>query len=262
MKTLEKENQPSVEMRELLKKALTEKGMLSNCYSLMHDYSLQNTIYAIIQLQFMKKAITPIATYKKWQTLKRQVNKGEKAIWIQYPCMISKTIENEKGEKETIRISNGKYFWKKSHFAYSQTSGEDMPQVNHKFNIDINKVAKAFNLKLVDYNHINGNSQGYTYCQKGEIALNPLAQDKTKTFIHEVAHNLLEHDKVDFERNLKEAEAESVTFIVMSLLNTEEDFSSSRAYIQEWLQGNEFPEDNAKRVFKVVNKILNILKDK
>src|SRR5437016_11289627 len=84
---------------ELLHRAVTEPGVISEAYSRFHSYSLGNQILAWFQCA--ERAITPgpIATFMRWKELGRNVRKGEKAITLCMPvrCKRTETVETENG---------------------------------------------------------------------------------------------------------------------------------------------------------------------
>lgn len=59
----------------------------------------------------------------------------------------------------------------------------------------------------------------------------------------------------ELPRYIKEVEAESVAFILCSILELPGQ-PESRGYIQNWLAGQEIPEANAKRIFGAADRIL------
>ena len=78
--------------------------------SRFHQYSFNNCI--LIKMQYPEAS--RVAGYKTWQSMGRQVRKGEKAISILAPCPHKKTIEVEK-EDGTIGAESqegvGSTFW-------------------------------------------------------------------------------------------------------------------------------------------------------
>ena len=118
----------------------------------------------------------------------------------------------------------------------------------------------ALNITEVPFESLNGNRLGYA--QGREIAVNPMNNLKHKTRFHEMAHIVLGHtehsnfsDMEVLPKDIKEAEAEGVAFILTSLLELDGQ-AESRGYIQSWLDGKELPEENAKRIFVAANKIM------
>jgi hypothetical protein len=56
-------------------------------------------------------------------------------------------------------------------------------------------------------------------------------------------------------RHLREAEAESVAFLVGSILGLN-GMDNCRGYIQSWLAGDTIPEKSGQKIFKVADQIL------
>ena len=69
---------------------------------------------------------------------------------------------------------------------------------------------------------------------------------------------LLRIESLDYEKSLKEAEAEGVAFIIGTILGfSSEQLSDSRGYIQNWFSGHKnLPEKNAQNVIRTVDKML------
>ena len=104
---------------------------------------------------------------------------------------------------------------------------------------------------------VDGNVQGYANVAKKELAINPIAQHPEMTILHEVAHIALKHNTAEYDRSIKEVEAETVAYIIGSILKVDENqLKDSRGYIQLWLSNQALPEKNAKNIFTVANKIL------
>ena len=113
---------------------------------------------------------------------------------------------------------------------------------------------------------VDGNVQGYANVAKKELAINPIAQHPEMTILHEVAHIALKHEvahialkhnTAEYDRSIKEVEAETVAYIIGSILKVDENqLKDSRGYIQLWLSNQALPEKNAKNIFTVANKIL------
>ena len=62
-----------------------------------HQYSPNNVLLILAQ----KPEATRVAGYRAWQSLGRQVKKGERAIYIFAPRPYRVTTEDEQGEEET-----------------------------------------------------------------------------------------------------------------------------------------------------------------
>jgi antirestriction protein ArdC len=83
-----------------------------------------------------------------------------------------------------------------------------------------------------------------------------------KTRFHELAHVVLGHteehamhDDETTPRDIKEVEAESVAYILCSVLGLP-GLVESRGYIQNWLFGGEISDKSAQRIFGAADKIL------
>lgn len=95
----------TIEYTELLKEVLNKPGAFGDTYTRFYNYSFRNQI--ILWLQGVKE---PVATYKAWQSLGRQVKKGSKAKEIMRPISIyakdskGNILVDENGNKEVDKI--------------------------------------------------------------------------------------------------------------------------------------------------------------
>jgi hypothetical protein len=90
------------------------------------------------------------------------------------------------------------------------------------------------------------------------VAISPIAADPGKTAIHEVAHCLLHGDEENTEltRGVKEVEAETVAYIVLSCLGVTAGLEESRGYIQHWRKQSGADQPRLPAVFSAADKIL------
>ena len=246
-----------VNMNDMLKEVLSNSGTISTCYSNFHNYSIRNQFLAYWQMKCRNIEVSPINSFGGWKKLNRSIIKGQKAIWLWMPYSFDKKVIDEvTGEETKKHISGFKFVnhW----FALSQTHGETIKLDDIKINnFDIKKVLKTFDIKETKFDHINGNVQGFARVKEKELAINPLAQHCEMTILHEIAHIVCEHDKRDISKDLKELEAETVAYIVGSVLGFDEkQLSDSRGYVQNWFKGNEIPPKNAEKIMSVADKIL------
>ena len=84
-----------------------------------HRYSWHNSMLICMQ----RPDATHVAGYRTWQSLGRQVNKGEHGIMIFAPCPWKR--ENDKGETE-----EGMFFRAVHVFDVAQTDGKELPNVD------------------------------------------------------------------------------------------------------------------------------------
>lgn len=191
----------------------------------------------------------PVATYKKWTELGRQVKKGSKAKAIIRPL-----FARDKNKKESTFLTGFKPV--NCIFGYSDTEGPEIEFDNTIWNKDL--ALSKLGIKMIPYSELNGNSQGYA-CEKG-IAINPVAVCPMKTLFHEVAHIVMGHVGEDKDRGIKEFQAETTAHIVMKELGFDFNESESRAYVQGWLKTKPTDAD-IKAVFTTVDKIIKAGKD-
>jgi len=249
----------SVNYSDLLSEAIAKPGTLSTCYSLFHNYSIHNQILAMYQLH---GDVCPINTFNGWKSMGRYVKKGQKAIYLWMPVGgFSKTVKDEEtGEDKKIFVGQ-RFMFTNKWFGLNQTDGKELvnPENIKLPEIDFLKIYNKYGIKLVKYESVKGNTQGYANTEEKTIAINPLAEHPEKTILHEVAHIALEHGskRKDVIKELKEVEAESVAYIVGSIIKLDEKtLSSARAYIQSWLGEHELPEKNVKKILTVANDII------
>jgi antirestriction protein ArdC len=272
MENIEKAKHPN--WMELFKEALEKPGMLSECYSVFHEYSLGNRVMARIQMLARNIPMGPIATFKKWDSLGRKVKKGEKAISLLMPVSIGDKKEEDDRSKDVdssgSESSSNKrvlFITRPRWFALAQTDGDDdaIPSSASIPDWDKNTALSELGLKEVDFDLIDGNCQGYAIPNKGVFAINPLAASPMKTTFHEIAHCLLHTKEAQMAdggtitRDIKEAEAESVAYLCCASLGMSSGLDESIGYIQNWLdkeKTEEFAKKSASRIFSCADKIL------
>jgi hypothetical protein len=165
----------------------------------------------------------------------------------------------EQGEIETDEAFATSFIFKPRWFVLSQTEGEEFQlPAAPAWNADT--ALTNLGITRIPFTDTDGNCQGYA--RKREIAINPVAQLPSKTFLHETAHVVLGHtseaDFTDTERtpkNLREVEAESVALICSEALGFE-GAEFCRGYIQNWLGTDTIPEASAKKIFGAAQRIL------
>ena len=246
----------TVPYSQLLKEAVSKEGVLSSCYSRFHNYSIGNQIWAWLQSIEHKLDLGPIATYKQWQNLGRQVKKGAEAIYLTLPVIIDEKDANGNKTGKQKRL----FLPKKAWFFLSQTEGDDYKEEFKSAEWDKQKALAELLILEVPYDRADGNCQGYA--SHHTFAVNPIAVLPHKTTFHELAHIVLGHttegllaDSEHTPKDIKEVEAESVAYILCQLLGLPGEVES-RGYIQHWLQGNDIDDKSARRIFSAVDKIL------
>jgi hypothetical protein len=256
--------EPQSRWSDLLQQAVTQPGLILKAYSSFHGYSIGNQIAAIVQCHSRSIEPGPINTYPGWQKLGRQVQKGQKALWLCMPLTFKRKSEpianqpsNENQPAETEVITG--FVWKPNWFVLAQTDGEPVPMPEIPA-WDKARALVALNITETEFTHTNGNTQGYA--RKREVAISPLAELPHKTLFHELAHVELGHtSETDFNdsdqtpRNLREVEAEAVALVICESLSLPGS-EYCRGYIQNWLQGDVIPEKSAQKIFGAADRIL------
>lgn len=233
-----------------------------------HNYSFNNTMLIAMQ----RPDATFVTSYKNWQSMGRQVMKGEKGITIIAPAPYKKMKEKEvldenqrpimgtdgkpKTEKVEVTVP---HFKAVTVFDIAQTSGEPIqtlaPELLTAAVQDFDSFMQAIQ-KIspvpIRFDEIDGNANGYYHNADKEIMIKKgLSESQTlKTAIHETAHAKL-HDKeimeslgVEKDRLTKEVEAESVAYCVCSSFGLDtSDYSFP--YIAGWSSSREMKEMKA-----------------
>jgi len=256
-----------IEYAKILDDMLTRRGKIAECYSIFHDYSMLNQVCLVNQYLDRGQQPAPVATYKKWASLDRQVKKGAKALWMWIPTVRKEeTVDKETGEKK--ERSWLQFYFKPLWFSVSDTEGADIQDkldaVSQVFDLD--GTLRELGIKRVPFRMINGNAQGYMVATSGNIAINPVAAHPEKTALHEIAHSLMHRDSnADLPKGQKEVEAEATALICGTVLNilSDEEQEESVGYIRHWMQAAD-PDvltTSAKRIFAAVDKILRANKN-
>ena len=233
-----------------------------------HNYSFNNTMLIAMQ----RPDATLVTSYKNWQSMGRQVMKGEKGITIIAPAPYKKMKEKEvldenqrpimgtdgkpKTEKVEVTVP---HFKAVTVFDIAQTTGEPIqtltPEVLTAAVQDFDSFMQAIQ-KIspvpIRFDEIDGNANGYYHNADKEIVIKKgLSESQTlKTAIHETVHAKL-HDKeimeslgVEKDRLTKEVEAESVAYCVCSSFDLDtSDYSFP--YIAGWSSSREMKEMKA-----------------
>ena len=233
-----------------------------------HNYSFNNTMLIAMQ----RPDATLVTSYKNWQSMGRQVMKGEKGITIIAPAPYKKMKEKEvlDENQRPIMGTDGKpkteqvevtvpHFKAVTVFDIAQTSGEPIqtlaPELLTAAVQDFDSFMQAIQ-KIspvpIRFDEIDGNANGYYHNADKEIVIKKgLSESQTlKTAIHETAHAKL-HDKeimeslgVEKDRLTKEVEAESIAYCVCSSFGLDtSDYSFP--YIAGWSSSREMKEMKA-----------------
>lgn len=236
-------------------------------------YSPRNCL--LIAMQTNGKA-TYVAGYKKWQALGRQVQKGSKAIFIFAPYTF-KCKHKDGTEKD------GLGFFAMPVFDISSTKivMDDAPVIGleqidvhvTEYNTLIQAIIDAAPCP-VSFGEFDGTANGYYSPSNNSITVRSSLSEamRIKTLLHEIAHSHLDNpanhqDNIPKDaRNVKEIRAESIAFMVSSMLNIQTD-DYSFPYIASWEINQDTKQLNAEmqlikatalRIFEDIQKIRGI----
>lgn len=226
-------------------------------------YSFNNQM--LIQVQCPNA--THVAGFRKWQSLGRQVRKGEKAIKIlgffQKKVIDTDPITQEDKERKVV------WFPVLSVFDISQTDGEAVPDMGFKLpqgsgehfaEIEARIVAFLATQKYAVRDGDSGHALAYTDADKHEIVLgskldSPAA--RVAALLHETGHAVLHSELPGGEyhahRGIYETEAESVHYVLANMLGVPAD-EQSIPYVAGWAKADrKLIESTAKNVMQAVN---------
>ena len=258
-------NPSELALEKLVDKALTEPGFVSKAFTTFYGYSLNNRLSALWQCMVRGIEPGPLASYRAWQALDRQVRQGEKAILILHPIYHKET--DEKGVERTVLTG---FTYKPSAFVLAQTDGEEL-ELAAEVPFDLEAVLTELHITAVPFEEMDGNVLGYA-TSKRQVSVSPVAPDPARVLFHEIGHVVLGHVEknaaVDYERfgrSTQEVEAELFSYLVTEMLGidaaNEKARAESRGYIQHWrAASNEWSEKNSRRVLSAVDRFLGLTK--
>lgn len=236
------------------------------------SYSIRNTMLIYAQ----NPQATFVAGYQTWHRLfGRSVKKGEKGIRILAPYTYAKEVKDEQGK---VHIEKKIRFRSIPVFDVSQTQGRALPELPKPALLQgectLLKQKKPILEELTHFQIIYSPlPQGhYGMCQYEEkqILINQDLEERHafKTMVHECAHALLHRfdqkllspyeELLISRKDLREIEAESVSYVVCTTLGVEcSDYSFS--YVARWKQQEEFLEESLERIAKISQLMVSAL---
>jgi antirestriction protein ArdC len=238
--------------------------------SKLHKYSANNRMWLYAQaLGRGWDELGPVAGYRTWLSLGRQVRKGEKALKVLAPCRYKKTDE---ATGESTWVMRG--FTVESVFAASQTDGEgEIPADPAKPQLLTGEGPEGAEAALVALIEAKGfkvateatlPANGYTSFGELKVAVGEhlVPAARVKTLAHELAHVLLHAPgQVDYFANRErcEVEAESVAYLVCGELGLASD-AYSFPYVAHWANGDtKVVTATADKALKTANDILALV---
>lgn len=236
--------------REALAKAIdeltTSEGWLRwlESRARFHSYSLNNTLMILTQ----RPDATQVAGYRAWQSMGRQVRKGERGIAILAP-MVCKVTDDEGTEGKRVVGFRGVYV-----FDVSQTDGEPLAEppcrrlegddeAAHQLNRGLLDViaGEGLDLEFEDLGAMGAN--GYYQRERGRIVLDldMAAAQQAKTMAHELAHHFDPEAPTGMEYVLHRGEAETVAEAAAYVVCRSAGLDTSAysvGYVATWAKGD------------------------
>jgi antirestriction protein ArdC len=172
-----------------------------------HGYSPGNVL--LISIQFPKAS--RVAGYRAWQSLGRQVRKGEHGIRILAP-IVCRNRDRDDDEDRVVAFKTA------SVFDVSQTEGTALPELAQTAGDPgelLGKLKTIIAAQGIELIYINGPAGLQGWSGSGQIAVRRglTPAEEFSTTVHELAHSRLhEHEKSS--RTVQETEAEAVAFVV------------------------------------------------
>lgn len=230
-----------------------------------HNYSFNNTMLIALQ----RPDATLVTGYRNWQSMGRQVMKGEKGITIIAPTPIKKKQMQEVLDKKgrPVLNENGDSIMKEVEvkiprfkaitvFDIAQTVGdpielmvpEELKEAVNNYDLFMEAIT-AVSPVPIRFDEISGNAKGYYHNEDKEIVIRKgMSESQTiKTAIHESGHARL-HDRDEMkakgekkDRLTAEVEAESVAYCVCSAFGIDTS-EYSFPYIANWSSGRDMKE--------------------
>lgn len=233
--------------------------------SKFHRYSFNNTLLIAMQ----RPDATLVTGYRNWQSMGRQVKKGEKGITILALAPIKRKREQEildqnhmplldadgKPKTEEVEVVIPR-FKPTTVFDISQTDGEPIetlaPEELTEAVADYDLFMKAITAVSpvpIRFDEIAGEAKGYYHSGDKEIVIQKgMSESQTiKTAIHETGHarlhdkDIMEEQGIEKDRLTKEVEAESVAYCVCSAFGVDTS-EYSFPYIAGWSSGRDMKE--------------------
>jgi antirestriction protein ArdC len=205
-------------------------------------YSLNNLLLIFAQ----RPDATRVAGYRTWQSLGRQVRRGEHGIAILAPCTYK---QDDTEADQPTRILRG--FMVVHVFDLSQTDGDPLPEppvhlldgddpdhVTDRLAALIDAARYRFTLGPMPEGHEDANGVTDHLARAVTVRHDLSPAQQAKTTAHELAHVLLHApDGERPERHVCEIEAESVAYLVCGSTGLASD-DYSFGYVATWASGN------------------------
>ena len=264
MDSIEKLSNDIVTDRERL------KSFAENWSKGYHIYSFGNYLLILSQ----RPNATICRGFVQWQKLGRYVNTGEKHIDILAPKLITKKETNETGYTEEHKILVG--FLGVQVYDISQTTGKEL-NFGHSERItgkcefywrEITKLFPEFN-ETITYEYDPQMSLGSTNARYINVVPQANKIAETAHYFHELAHCLMHWVKddngnwkqTDLPRDIKEIQAESVSYLVCSVFGIDTS-QFTYEYLGNWQGDREKLGTSGTKILSCAEKIIRVVAER
>jgi antirestriction protein ArdC len=234
-----------------------------------HDYSLGNWLLLWSQAEQRGTEVTRPAGYRTWQSMGRQVRRGERGFQILAP-ITPRITRDDTTDEERERVVCG--FRVVHVFDIRQTEGEPLPVIGPR------RLTGDSDARLLEAGIGMIEESGYRYGLDRLRGPNGLTRpgskqvvvdadldgaQLTKTTIHELAHVLMHADDGEVDcRGRVEVEAESVAYVVCAAAGLDTS-SYSIPYVAGWADATANPEETllrtGERIVATARRVLAVL---
>ena len=194
----------------------------------------------------------------------RRIKKGQRGCHMIRPQKFSyEVVDEETGETE---VKEGLTFKPFVVFDLSQSTGGKPLENNNRITgnasmteAEIDDVIKKhWKLIITDYELVHGSTNTKDYIELSYHE-NTTINSRISTRIHEIAHIKLNHLDREVSRPIAELEAESVAFMVTTMLGLKNE--KSRLYIANWngLDAREAVKERSQLLIKTAQEIVELL---
>lgn len=220
-----------------------------------HNYTINNILLADAQLYMRTGETTELlAPYKRWGKVNRYVKRGEKALYILAPIFYDE-------EQEDGTVERRIWFKKVPIFDLSQTEGEkfEIDYVKYDGNVSFKDIVDRTSIPVIESH--KELTRGYTDGKKIWVSVHISDAQKICVLFHELAHYHLhfDSDRNELTSASKELEAESISYMVSSMLGIKNE--ESAAYIRSWAGTNspDLIKNKGSKLIRTAQKIIDDL---
>ena len=224
-----------------------------------HNYSLGNAIL----ISFQRPDATHVAGFRTWQKLGRYVKKGEHGIAIMAPIVWRKKViaTEEQGDDDKMAVA----FKTAYVFDINQTDGEPLPEFARvrgdpaDYIHRLKEFISGQGIKL-EYSEKLGSADGVSCGRMIKVKKGLTAAETFSVLVHELSHELLhrDKDKISSDRNIREIEAEAVSFVVSEAIGLCTGTASSD-YVQIYNGDKKKLLESLERIQKTASGILRTI---